>query len=163
MSLVRRATSPADRQASWRLRELVFIGEQKISETVERDGLDELAWHLVAWDGEDAVGTARILGLDADHEPVRLEQAIVAKIGRMAVRADKRRLGIGRQLLDAALELARRHGIARAELSAQEYVVPFYERAGFRAEGERYEEAGIPHRRMSCSLLPSSDGARGHG
>jgi len=71
----------------------------------------------------------------------------------MAVLPTKRRLGIGRQLLAAALELARHHGIARAELSAQEYVVPFYERAGFRTEGKRYEEAGIPHRRMSRPLL----------
>jgi predicted GNAT family N-acyltransferase len=151
--VIRSAATAADRLASWRLRELVFIGEQGISEDVERDGLDDLAWHLVAWDGEEPVGTARVLGLDAEHRLVRPEQAAVAKIGRMAVLPTKRRLGIGRQLLDAALELARRHGIARAELSAQEYVVPFYERAGFRAEGERYEEAGIPHRRMSCSLL----------
>jgi len=152
--VIRSAATAADRLASWRLRELVFIGEQGISEEVERDGLDELAWHLVAWDGDEPVGTARVLGLDAEHRPVRLEQAAVAKIGRMAVLATKRRLGIGRELLDAALELARRHGIARVELSAQEYVVPFYERAGFRAEGERYEEAGIPHRRMSRALLP---------
>jgi predicted GNAT family N-acyltransferase len=153
--VIRRAATPADRLASWRLRELVFIGEQGISEEVERDGLDDLAWHLVAWDGEEPVGTARVLGLDAEHKLVRPEQAAVAKIGRMAVLPSKRRLGIGRQLLDASLELARRHGIARAELSAQEYVVPFYERAGFRAEGARYEEAGIPHRRMSRPLLAS--------
>jgi predicted GNAT family N-acyltransferase len=152
--VIRSAATAADRLASWRLRELVFIGEQGISEDVERDGLDDLAWHLVAWDGEEPVGTARVLGLDAEHRLVRPEQAAVVKIGRMAVLATKRRLGIGRQLLDAALELARRHGIRRAELSAQEYVLPFYERAGFRAEGERYEEAGIPHRRMSYSLLP---------
>ena len=151
--VVRRAAAQADRLASWRLRELVFIGEQGISEEVERDGLDDLAWHLVAWDGEMAVGTARILGLDAEHRLVRPEQAAVAKIGRMAVLPIKRRLGIGRQLLAAALELARHHGIARAELSAQEHVVPFYERAGFRTEGKRYEEAGIPHRRMSRPLL----------
>jgi predicted GNAT family N-acyltransferase len=153
--VIRSAATAADRLASWRLRELVFIGEQGISEDVERDGLDDLAWHLVAWDGEEPVGTARVLGLDAEHRPVPPEQAAIAKIGRMAVLATKRRLGIGRRLLGAALELARRHGIARAELSAQEYVVPFYERAGFRAEGERYEEAGIPHRRMSYSLLSS--------
>ena len=151
--VIRSAATAADRLASWNLRELVFISEQGISEDVERDGLDDLAWHLVAWDGEEPVGTARVLGFDADHRLVRPEQAAVAKIGRMAVLPTKRRLGIGRQLLDAALELARRHGIARAELSAQEYVVPFYERAGFRAEGEGYEEAGISHRRMSCSLV----------
>ena len=48
--------------------------------------------------------------------------------------------------------LARSEGIERAELSAQEYVVPFYARAGFRIDGEAYEEAGIPHRKMSREL-----------
>jgi predicted GNAT family N-acyltransferase len=153
--VVRAAVTSADRLASWRLRELVFIAEQGISEDVERDGLDDLAWHLVAWDGEEAVGTARVLGLDTEHRPIRPEQAAVVKIGRMAVLSTKRRLGIGRRLLEAALDLARSHGVRRAELSAQQYVVPFYERTGFRAEGEVFEEAGIPHRRMSYSFLPS--------
>jgi predicted GNAT family N-acyltransferase len=150
--VVRVAESPAERLASWGLREQVFIGEQGIAESLERDGLDEVACHLVAWDGVEAVGTARILGLGADHRPVPLEQAVVVKIGRMAVRPVNRRHGIGRRLLDAALELARSHGIGRAELSAQDYVVRFYERAGFRCEGGIYEEAGIPHQRMTRAL-----------
>ena len=33
-------------------------------------------------------------------------------------------------------------------LHAQEYVVGLYERFGFEAFGEPYEEAGIPHRSM---------------
>ena len=70
----------------------------------------------------------------------------------MAVLAPKRRLGVGRRLLEAALELARQSGPRRAELSAQEYVVGFYEHAGFRVEGDPYVEAEIPHRRMSREL-----------
>jgi ElaA protein len=150
--VVRVAESPTERLASWGLREQVFIDEQGIAESIERDGLDDVACHLVAWDGAEAVGTARILGLDAEHRPVPLEQAVVVKIGRMAVRPVNRRCGIGRRLLDAALDLARRRGIERAELSAQEYVVSFYERAGFRCEGGIYEEAGIPHRQMTRAL-----------
>ncbi len=150
--VIRIAEADADRLASWRLRERVFIEEQGIAEAVERDGLDDVACHLVAWEGPEAVGTARILGLDAEHRPVPLEHAVIVKVGRMAVLPVKRRSGIGRQLLDTALELARRHRIARAELSAQDYVVRFYERAGFRCEGELYEEAGIPHRRMTRAL-----------
>ena len=150
--VIRIAESGADRLASWRVRERVFIAEQGIAEAVERDGFDDIAWHLVAWEGEEPVGTARVVGLDAEHRFVPPERAAAVKIGRMAVLPAKRRRGIGRQLLDRALQLARRHGITRAELSAQEYVVPFYERGGFHSEGERYEEAGIPHRRMSRAL-----------
>ncbi|HSD09504.1 MAG TPA: GNAT family N-acetyltransferase [Candidatus Binatia bacterium] len=153
--VVRAAESPADRLAVWKIREAVFVGEQRIAESIERDGLDGVAWHLVAWDAGCAVGTARILPLDEQHRPVppgKADAARIAKIGRMAVLAPKRRLGIGRQLLDAALDLARRRGLTRAELSAQEYVVSFYEQAGFRPEGGPYVEAGIPHRRMSRQL-----------
>ncbi len=149
---VRLAESAADRLASWTIRERVFIGEQQIAEAIERDGLDDVAWHFVAWDGPDACGTARVLGLDDRHAPIAPAGAKVIKIGRMAVLPDRRRHGIGRRLLDAALDVARAHGVERAELSAQAYVVPFYERAGFVAGGEPYEEAGIPHRWMSREL-----------
>ena len=149
---IRRAESATDRLASWRIRERVFIVEQQISEDVERDGLDDLAWHLVAWEGDRAIGTARVLAFDADHRIVAPARGTVAKIGRMAVLPEHRRRGIGRQLLDVALEMSRSAGIEHAELSAQAYVVPFYERAGFRAIGDPYEEAGIPHRRMNREL-----------
>jgi predicted GNAT family N-acyltransferase len=149
---IRIADCAADRLACWRIRERVFIEEQRIAEDVERDGLDDIAWHLAAWDGDQAVGTVRVLGIDAEQRVVRPARGTIAKIGRMAVLPSDRRRGIGRRLLEAALDLARREGIERAELSAQEYVVPFYARAGFRIEGEAYEEASIPHRKMSREL-----------
>lgn len=155
--VVRLAESPAERLAAWRIRERVFVGEQGIADELERDGLDEIAWHLVAWQDDVAVGTARVLGLDRDDNPVPPAASKVARIGRMAVLPEKRRLGIGRRLLDAALELARDHGIESADLSAQEYVVPFYERAGFRAQGDGYLEAGIPHRYMTRRIEPSAE------
>jgi ElaA protein len=150
--VVRKAESPEERLAAWRIRERVFIGEQGIAGAIERDGLDDIALHLLAWDRGTAVGTVRIVGFDAEHRPVSLARATAVKIGRMAVLAPKRRLGIGRRLIEAALELARQSGPRRAELSAQEYVVGFYEHAGFRVEGDPYVEAGIPHRRMSREL-----------
>jgi len=122
---IRRAESAADRLASWRIRERVFIGEQHIAEDLERDGLDDLAWHLVAWEQDAAIGTARVLGFDADHRLIAPARGMVAKIGRMAVLPEHRSRGVGRLILDAALEMARGAGIERAELSAQAYVVPF--------------------------------------
>ncbi len=148
------AESAADRAASWTVRERVFIHEQQIDESLERDDLDDLSWHFVAWDGSEPVGTARVFGLDDEHRAIAPDRARVVKIGRMAVLASHRRHGIGRALLDAAIERASKHGAERAELSAQEYVVAFYAGAGFRADGERYLEAGIPHRHMSRELRP---------
>lgn len=150
--VVRLAESPADRQASWRIRERVFIGEQGIAAEIERDDLDDVATHLVAWQEGEAIGTARVIGLDAARSAAPLDESRIAKIGRMAVLPEKRRLGVGRRLLDAALDLARRRGIECAELSAQEQVIDFYVQAGFQTEGDGYLEAGIRHRRMKRQL-----------
>ncbi|MGH7897382.1 MAG: GNAT family N-acetyltransferase [Candidatus Binatia bacterium] len=147
------AHSAEERAACWSIREAVFIREQGIDEEIERDGLDDVAWHLVARDDEGrAVGTARILALDSDHVPVARGRGTIVKIGRMAVAPANRGLGVGRMLLDAALALAREHGYESAELSAQEQVIPFYEKASFRSAGDPYLEAGIAHRRMSRRL-----------
>jgi predicted GNAT family N-acyltransferase len=149
---VRLAETDADRRASWSIREQVFIGEQGIEEAIERDGLDELAWHFVAWEGDTPCGTARVLGVDDEHRLVSASGAAIVKIGRMAVLPAWRRRGIGRRLLDCAIDFARAHGARRAELSAQEYVVAFYEAAGFAVSGAAYVEAGIPHRHMTRTL-----------
>jgi hypothetical protein len=41
--VVRKAESPEERLAAWRIRERVFIGEQGIAGAIERDGLDDIA------------------------------------------------------------------------------------------------------------------------
>ena len=151
-AVVQLVESPEDRVASWTIRERVFIREQGIDKSLERDHLDEIAWHFLARVEGVPVGTARVFGLDADHRPIPPSGAPVVKIGRMAVLPDTRRRGVGRALLDFVVSLAKRRGAVRAELSAQEYVVPFYERAGFIAEGDAYAEAGIRHRRMARGL-----------
>ena len=50
------------------------------------------------------------------------------------------------------IEQARHRGLAEVTLNAQVHAVPFYERHGFKAEGELFDEAGIPHRRMQKAL-----------
>ncbi|WP_419638983.1 GNAT family N-acetyltransferase [Thiolapillus sp.] len=39
-------------------------------------------------------------------------------------------------------------GFRELVLAAQVQAMPFYEKAGFNAEGEVFDEAGIPHRNM---------------
>jgi predicted GNAT family N-acyltransferase len=40
-------------------------------------------------------------------------------------------------------------------LSAQTHAMPFYARFGFRAEGNIYQDAGIPHLAMSFTFQES--------
>ncbi len=123
-----------------RLRRVVFIEEQGVSEADELDGLDDTCLHLLARDGATPVGTARVL---FDGE--------VAKIGRVCVLKSHRGTGLGAGLIRAALAEAK--GRARkARLGAQVHALGFYEALGFTAVGPVFDDAGIPHRDMVRDL-----------
>jgi predicted GNAT family N-acyltransferase len=125
------------------IRREVFQWEQGVSEELEFDGLDEFAEHLLAYRDGVAVGTARIRRLD--------EKTV--KIERLALLSSARGLGIGRQLMESAIAVAR--GYADAEqivINAQEYVQGLYEKLGFEVVGDRFEEAGIAHVKMKKTL-----------
>ena len=124
------------------LRRVVFIDEQGVSEADEVDGLDGRAIHLLAWDGDCPVGTARLL-----------VKGGVGKIGRVCVLPEARGLGLGAALIGAALEvLGAQPGVAEAYLGSQSHATGFYEKLGFAVEGEEFLDAGIPHRHMRRAL-----------
>lgn len=135
------------RQASWQhdhlaisvLRREVFIKEQGVPEELEWDGLDEEALHLIAEDNTgQTIATARML--------------TDGHIGRVAVLKPWRRMGVGKELMQRLLELARQHGYRQVFLDAQVEAIDFYRQLGFVAEGEGFMDAGIPHRHMFLSL-----------
>ncbi len=139
---IRRARWPQDREALQLVREQVFVQEQGVPLELEWDGRDAQAFHLLVEDRRgNPIGTARLL--PGGH------------IGRMAVVRPWRGRGVGTALLRAMVEEGRRRGLERLVLNAQLEAVPFYERAGFRALGEVFEDAGIPHRRMELRLPPA--------
>jgi predicted GNAT family N-acyltransferase len=117
------------------------VQEQAVPIEIELDGLDDAAIHFLAQDlTGKAIGCARLL--------------TNGKLRRMAVLKSWRGKGVGRALLDFAIRIAEELGIAQLSLSAQTHAIAFYERAGFVAHGEIYEEAGIPHRMMRyCKAL----------
>ncbi len=124
------------------LRRVVFIDEQGVSEADEVDGLDGRAIHLLAWDGDCPVGTARLLVKGA-----------VGKIGRVCVLPEVRGSGLGAALIGAALqELGRLPGVTEAYLGSQSHATGFYEKLGFTVEGDEFLDAGIPHRHMRRAL-----------
>jgi ElaA protein len=125
-----------------RLRRVVFIEEQGVSEADEVDGLDGSAIHLLAFDGEEPVGTARLLVKGA-----------VGKIGRVCVLPVARGTGLGAALIRSALDVLRdQPGVTEAYLGSQSHATGFYEKLGFVVEGEEFDDAGIPHRHMRRAL-----------
>ncbi len=117
------------------LRDTVFIQEQCVPEQRERDGLDADCWHVLARDESgQPIGCGRLTP--------------TYKIGRMAVLPEWRRQGVGAALLRELIGRARTQGAAEVTLDAQVSAIGFYERAGFVAHGEEFEDAGLAHRAM---------------
>lgn len=130
------------KQVAYPIRKRVFIEEQGVPEDLELDQFDLLAHHALAYREQECIGTARLIILP-DHQ---------GQIGRMAVLPAYRRQGFGGQLLRALLEDGRSQGITQFELHAQLSAIPFYESLGFIAQGDIYDEAGIPHRDMILTI-----------
>ena len=114
-----------------RIREAVFIAEQSIPAELEWDEEDLSAVHFLAFEGDYAVGTARLL---ADGE-----------IGRVSVLKDWRGLRVGDKLLQAVIAHANALGLHQQKLSAQVHATAFYEHHGFRSVSGEFLEAGLPH------------------
>ena len=124
------------------LRRTVFIEEQGVSEADEVDDKDDDAIHLLARDGGVPVGSARLLVLGE-----------VGKVGRVCVLQQARGAGLGAALMRAAVERFRQvPGVKKVKLGAQVHALGFYERLGFTAVGDVFDDAGIPHREMVLEL-----------
>ena len=134
----------SDRDAAMRIRFEVFVDEQGVPPDLEADEFDDAALHLLAVNDIDGqpVGTARVVDKGSG----------IAKIGRVAVRKEYRGLGVGEALMRRAMAVAAARGMTTVLLDAQLPVIPFYERLGFVAEGPIFDDAGIPHRRMTRPL-----------
>lgn len=131
-----------DLETCLKLRFEVFVDEQGVPPEIERDAYDEIAIHLLARKDGEALGTARIL-----------PNGDIGKIGRVCVVKSARGTGLGAALIKAALDEMRADGrFTKAALGSQVHAIPFYEKLGFAAYGEDFDDAGIPHRMMERKL-----------
>jgi GNAT superfamily N-acetyltransferase len=98
------------------------------------------AVHFAAVDDGIVVGTAVVW-----REAAPWAQADEAswRLRGMATAEDKRRQGIGAAVLAAVLEYVERQGGGRLWCSARTAARSFYERAGFVARGDVWDEANI--------------------
>lgn len=136
------------------LREEVFCLEQGATDA-DLDGREledgtVLVW-LEAPDGAP-VAQARVL---TDPDALR--------IGRVVVRADARRDGLGRRIMAAALAVCRELDAEReVRIDAQAHLEAWYASMGFVAVGGVFLEAGIEHIAMVLAPAPRA-GTQGTG
>lgn len=131
---IRWARDDADLEGAVVLRLEVFCDEQGVPRSMEIDGRDGQAAHLVARADGRVVGTLRLMS-----------EGATAKIGRVAVVATHRRRGIASRMLELALERAAQLGCRRARLAAQLRATGVYSDVGFTVESEPFMQAGIEH------------------
>ena len=147
VSIVR---SQADLLAALAVRRSVFIEEQSVPEDLEIDEHDRdpatltTAVHVLARSNGVAVATGRLL---LDHPAGEH-----AHIGRVAVLSEYRGRGLGRLVMEALQDEARRRGLPGITLAAQLHAIGFYERLGYRVYGDVFLDAGIEHRWMGLTL-----------
>ena len=120
------------------IRYKVFVGEQKVPEELEIDGLDDQAKHVLAFVDGVPIGTGRILS--------------DGHIGRVAVLKDYRGLGIGKSIMKELIKWAQNMNLEKAWLSSQWHAHSFYLDLDFVCVGEIYKEAGIDHIKMFKTL-----------
>jgi predicted GNAT family N-acyltransferase len=131
------------------LRTRVFVQEQGVPPEIEQDAADAAALHVLSRGADGAVvATGRLLIRDDG----------TASIGRMAADGSVRGRGHGAAVLAELHRQALLRGVTVVELHAQVSARGFYERAGYTAVGEVYEEAGIAHVTMRRSVGPSQAG-----
>lgn len=140
--VVRRVETAEQRLDAYDVRREVFIVGQQVPESIERDDLDEVADHVIAYVDGVAVGAGRLV-----------MTGTVGRVGRMAVRAFARRQGVGAALLAELEAIAQDRGCVEVQLHAQVHAAPFYLAHGYAEIGDVFFEAGIQHVTMSKSSL----------
>ena len=123
------------------LRTAVFVVEQNCPYQ-EVDYKDKVAFHL--W-GSNAKGevaaVTRILPKGVSYEEI--------SIGRVALKKEYRGKGIADVLLQKSLEfIEKQFGSNPIRISAQTYLLNYYQKHGFKPVGEEYLEDDIPHVEM---------------
>ncbi|MBB6172430.1 putative GNAT family N-acyltransferase [Nocardiopsis mwathae] len=141
MITIELAESAQDRAAVFTLRGVVFVAEQQVPIGEEWDSYDLTADHLLARLDGVPVGTGRLV-----------PKGTRGKVGRLAVLSCTRGTGTGAALVRALEDRARARGLVGIDLDAQTQAIGFYEKLGYKAHGEEFPDAGIPHVRMSKDI-----------
>ena len=120
----------------------VFVNEQGVPIEIELDEFDRNSFHALASINNKPLGTGRLIYLDTEN----------AKIGRMAVCLEYRKIGIGGLILDLLEKKAKNKRVKHLTLNTQEYISKFYSNHGYSQKGTVFLEAGIPHIKMDKKI-----------
>lgn len=117
-----------------RVRLTVFVDEQGFVDEV--DEIDNIADHVVLYDGNEAIGTCRVFPSETAHTYI---------LGRLCVLKPHRGKKMGSLLVRAAEDRVAERGGTCLTLHAQCRAQAFYEQLGYAPYGAVEDEQGCPH------------------
>lgn len=123
-----------------KLRSEVFVIEQNcVYQDIDSKDLEGL--HVLGRIDDELIGYARCFAPGIYFEE--------AAIGRVLISKNYRNKGYAHQLMKKCIaEIDQKYPKANIKISAQQYLIKFYEQHDFHSIGEGYLEDGIPHINM---------------
>lgn len=119
------------------LRSAVFVVEQNCVYQ-DIDDVDLQAMHQMIWENDKPIAYTRILPPGSYFDDLSIGRILTAN----TVRGQK----IGHLLMRESIAYCNNHyPKKRIKLSAQQYLIKFYQSHGFEITGKGYLEDGIPH------------------
>lgn len=126
---------------AFRIRETVFVQEQKVPPEEELDQFDKTATHFVGYEDGIPIAASRLRFID---DSGKLERICVLKPHRLK--------SYGKQIIKAMEEEILNNDYSQAKLNAQTHATTFYEQLGYEIISEEFIDAGIPHVTMVKNL-----------
>ncbi len=123
------------------LREAVFVVEQNCP-YLDVDGKDLDAYHIWAEDQKGTIlCTSRILKAEVSYSEV--------SIGRVCTAFSARKRNLGKEMMNRCIDFIETElKTKEIRISAQTYLLNFYNHLGFESTGKEYLEDDIPHVEM---------------
>ena len=125
-------------------RQRIFVVEQECPYE-DLDGVDQSSDHIMCFDGSDIIAYSRSSPPATGSNSSALSRIAVCHLNRNA--------GLGRELLKKSIDFNfAKWPDSQICISAQTYLIEFYQSLGFLSVGSDYQEDGIPHIKMVLAL-----------
>ena len=122
------------------LRQQVFVVEQDCP-YLDADEKDKDSHHLMGYIKGVLVAYLRLVKPGISYEEMSFGRIVTAK--------SHRGIGLGVALMKEGIKRSiKLYGTFNNRISAQSYLLPFYQKFGFESTGKEYLEDGIPHTEM---------------
>lgn len=133
----KKITTAEELQTALDIRRKVFIEEQQVPEEEEIDGFDALdapCDHILVYYQEQPVGAGRLRVVEG-----------FGKLERICILEEFRKYGLGKEIILGLEQIAQEKGLTKVKLEAQTHAEGFYEKLGYKSEGEEFLDCNIPH------------------